>query len=178
MDRGTVRLLIVVALAVVGGFVLANGFDGDVATGAIGSSPTPTTSPTGSPTDGGTTSPTEPPTDRPQPQPPEEIEFVALNSTNLTGAGAAAQEKMVSAGYVVAEDAADSPVQGALTTTILYRGGEDEAQNRVDAKQVVKDVFPGSQTAELNQEYDDIVPGSATIVVLVGEDWAEKLTTT
>src|SRR5262245_13624402 len=105
MDRGTARLLIVVALAVVGGFVLANGFDGDAATGAVGASATPTVSPTDTPTDSPTDTPTDTP-DKPQPQPPEEIEFVALNSTNLTGAASQAQEEMEAAGYVVGEEAA------------------------------------------------------------------------
>src|SRR5262245_26115782 len=174
MDRGTARLLIVVALAVVGGFVLANGFDGGAATGAVGASATPTVSPSDTPTSPSDT-PTETPPDKPEPQPPEEIEFVALNSTNLTGAAGVAQDEMVAAGYVVGEEAADSPVQGALETFILYRGGEDEAQNKVNAKQVVKNVFPGSQVAELNQEYDDAVPSSVTIVVVIGQDWAEQL---
>lgn len=175
MDRGTVRLVIVVALAVVGGLVLANGFDGDAATGIAGPSPSSSVSPTGTPTDGGTTSPTEAPPDKVQPQPPEDVMFQALNSTNVTGAGAEAQDRMVEEGYTVAEDAADSPVQGALTTLILYRGGDDEAQNKANAKQIAKKVFPGADWAELNQEYDDVVSPDATVIVVVGEDWADQL---
>jgi len=173
VDRGTVRLLIVVALAVVGGLVLANGFDGDAATGVAGATPTSSVTPTDTPTD--TTSPTAPPPDRPEPQPPEDVTFMALNATNVTGAGATAQDEMEAEGYVAAEEAADSPVQGAATSSILYRGGEDEAQNRANAKRIANKIFPGSQVAELSQQYEDAVPPSATIVVVVGQDWADQI---
>jgi LytR cell envelope-related transcriptional attenuator len=81
----------------------------------------------------------------------------------------------VEEGYTVAAEATDSPVQGALTTLILYRGGEDEAQNKANAKQIAKKVFPGSEWAELNQDYDDEVSPDATVIVVVGEDWAPQL---
>jgi hypothetical protein len=178
MDRGTVRLVIVVALAVVGGFVLANGFDGSAAT--VGASPTPTVSPTDTPTDSPTDTPTDTPTDKVQPQPPEEVFFTALNSTNVTGAGAAAQDKMEEAGYQAAEEAFDSPVQGAAATTILYRGGEDADQNKANAKQIKKSVFPGGdvEVGELSQDFADVVSDDATIVVVIGEDWADRLVQT
>ena len=46
---------------------------------------------------------------------------MALNATNVTGAGGVAQDEMEAEGYVAADEAADSPVQGAATTLILYR---------------------------------------------------------
>lgn len=175
MDRGTARLLIVVVLAVVGGLVLANGFDGDASSTAAA---TPTTTPSESvaPSTPGSTPSQEP--DAVQPQPPEEVRFMALNATSVAGAGAAAQAEMEGAGYVAAEDAADAPVQGAQKTQILYRVGETDeetAQNQANAERIARKVFKGAQVGELSNDYDDIVPAQATIAVVVGLDDAEAL---
>ena len=78
-------------------------------------------------------------------------------------------------GYVAAEDAADSPVQGAATTSILYRGGEDEAQNQANAKRIAKKVFPGSQVGRAVAGVRRRRPARATVVVVIGQDWADQL---
>jgi hypothetical protein len=175
VDRGTARLLIVVVLAVVGGLVLANGFDDDATSSAAA---TPTTTPSESVA---TSTPGSTPSDEPdpvQPQPPEEVLFMALNGTSVAGAGAAAQTEMEDAGYVAAEDADDAPVQGAEATSVLYRVGandEETAQNEANAQRVAKKVFKGALVRQLSNDYDDIVPADATIVVVVGIDDAESL---
>jgi hypothetical protein len=174
VDRGTTRLLIALALAVIGGFVLYAGFDGDSGVSAAGASPTASVSPSVSPTPTGDGTPTDQPS-KVEPQPPEEVLFMALNGTTVTGAGAAAQDLMEEAGYVPAKVAGDSPVQGAQVTTVLYRGGDDEAQNRANAKEISKTVFKGSEVAELSNDYEEGVPADATIVIVVGADLADQI---
>jgi hypothetical protein len=174
VDRGTARLLIVVALAVVGGFVLANGFDSSAVPSpdvTPETSPTPSTSTS---TPGGTQ--TQEP-DTVEPQDPADVEFMALNGTSVDGCGAVAQEEMEGVGYVVAADADNAPVQGAEATSVLYRVGETDeatAQNEANAKQIAKKVFKGAKQGELSNDYDDLVPQAATIVILVGLDFAEE----
>ncbi len=173
MDRGVARIVIIVVLAVVGGLVLANGFDdGDVT--AAGSTPSPSTSGSASPTVSGSTSPTTPPAGL-EPQPPEEVTFMALNATSVTGLAAEAELVLLDAGYVSAGEPDNAPTQGAQETSVLYRGGDGKAQNKANAKLISKDYFPGSPVALLSPDYDDVVPPEATVVVVTGQDFADEI---
>jgi len=172
MNLSTGRVVIIVALIVVGLAVLANGFVDDSATLATSSgSPAPTggSSPTGSPT--GSAAPT--PTPAPQ---TKGVLFMALNGTDVAGAGAAAQTMLTDDGYKAPQDAADAPVQGVKKTTIYYRDDDNAAQNKADATYVADTYFGGAQVKPLDAEVDSMVPPNVTVVVVVGEDWASKLT--
>jgi hypothetical protein len=172
MNLSTGRIVIIVGLIVVGLAVLANGFEGDTTTATAASgSPSPTDSPsrTGSPTD------TASPTETPAPQ-TKGVLIMALNGTDVTGAGAAAQTMLVDDGYKAPQDAVDAPVQGVKKTTVYYRDDDNAAQNEADATYIADEYFSGAPVKPLDPDVDNIVPSSVTVVVVVGEDWASKLT--
>jgi S-formylglutathione hydrolase FrmB len=172
VNLGTARIVIIVALVVVGAIVLANGFP-DV--GASVAAPSGAASPSQSSSPGSTTSPTEPPSATPSPQRPKDVTFMALNGTETTGAGAAAQTLLTQDGYVSAATAADAPSKGVDTTTIYYRGGQDAAQNKSDATYIADTYFDGADVKKLDTSLQDVVPATAQIVVLVGQDYADSL---
>jgi len=174
VNLGTGRILILVALVVVGIAVLANGFPdggtGPAAPAASVSSPGGTTSPT---TPGGSSSPT--PTATPPPQ-VDGVTVMALNGTNVTGAAAAAQDMLVQKGYTAPVPAADAPNAGVSTTTVYYRTGADAAQNKSNATQIAKKYFKNAPVKKLDQTFADVVPTSVSVVVVVGDDYASTLT--
>jgi hypothetical protein len=171
VDRGVARIIIILVLAVFGGLVLAYGFD-DAEVVAAGGSPSPTPG-TVTPTPGETSSSQAPA--GPEPQDPADVVVMALNATTVTGLAAEASDMMEGAGYAIGADPADAPTQGAVTTSILYRAGDDKAQNKADAKVLSKDLFPGSQWGLLSPDYDDVVPADVMIVVVTGEDFATEV---
>ena len=174
MNLSTGRVLIIVALIVAGLAVLANGFADEGTTAA-----TPTSSPTTprtSPTETQPPASNEPPTETPAPN-TEGVLFMALNGTTVTGAGAAAQERLTGHGYKKVQDAVDAPTQDIKTTTIYYRS-DDTGQNKADATYVAETYFKGAAVKKLNTEIENVgIPESTAIVVVVGADWASKLTT-
>jgi len=171
VNLGTARIVVIVALVVAGAVVLANGFsDTGEAVAPAGS-----VSPSGSASPSASTSPTQPAEQTPSPQAPGDVSFMALNGTETSGAGAAAQEKLTNAGYVSAQDAADAPSKGVETTTIYYRGGQDVAQNKSDATQIATKYFKGADVKKLDTSLEGVVPTDAMIVVVVGQDYADTL---
>lgn len=172
MNLSTGRVLVIVALIVVGLAVLANGFSDS---GTTAATLTPTPSVTGG---GHTSSPTSSPTSTaPSPTPPPQTKgvlFMAMNGTNVTGAGAAAQTKLTDAGYVPAADAIDAPTGGVKKTIVYYRDDQDAAQNQSNANYVADKIFKNAVVKPLDPNLDG-VPKSATIVVVVGQDYAEQL---
>jgi hypothetical protein len=172
VNLGTARIVVIVALVVAGAAVLANGFpdNGEAATPAPSSSVSPTSSPSTS------SSPTEQPTETPSPQAPKDVTFMALNGTETTGAGAAAQDLMTQDGYVaVPESPADAPSKGVETTTVYYRGGQDAEQNKSDATSIADQYFQGADIKKLDTSLQDVVPDTANIVVVIGQDYADSL---
>jgi len=173
VNLGTGRILILVALVVIGVAVLANGFPeggGAVAEpSASVSSPGASTSPT---TPGGSTTP--PPSPTPAPE-VDGVTVMVLNGTNVTGAAAAAQDMLVQKGYSAPAAAADAPNAGVATTTVYYRTGADAAQNKSNATHLAKKNFNGAEVKKLDQTFTDIVPTTVSIVVVVGEDYANTL---
>jgi hypothetical protein len=175
MNLSTGRVLIIVALIVAGLAVLANGFADEGTT--AGASPTPAPTSDASPTHTGSQPPatSEPPSPTPSPN-TRGVLFMALNGTNLPGAGAAAQDLLTTDGYKKVQDAANAPTQDIKKTTIYYRP-DDSGQNQSDANYVVDQYFKGAAVRKLNVDIQNIVPDSAAIVVVVGSDWATKITT-
>ena len=128
MNLSTGRVLIIVALVVAGLAVLANGFLDDEATVAA---------PSGSVSPSGTESTTPPATDTPSPTATpapqtKGVIIIALNGTDVTGAGAAAQDLLVSDGYKEAQPSENAPVSGVKKTTVYYRDDENAAQAHPD----------------------------------------------
>jgi hypothetical protein len=171
VNQGTGRIVIIVAMVVVGAAVLANGFS---TSGTPAASPSISVSvgPTG-PT--GSTSPSSPTaTQTPKPQ-KKGLTVMALNGTNVTGAGAAAQDALIADGYTQVVDASDAPSKGVKKTVVYYREGQDPAQALSDATYVADTYFPGAKVAKYDPAFDDIVPPSVQIVIVVGEDYAQQL---
>lgn len=170
MNLSTGRVLVIVALVVVGLAVLANGFSDS---GTTGAALTPT------PSGGGhTTSTTPPPTSAPpSPTPAPQTKgvlFMAMNGTDVPGAGAAAQTKLSNAGYTVATPAIDAPTSGIKKTIVYYRNDDNAPQNLSNANYVAQHYFKHADVKPLDPSMQG-VPKSATLVVVVGEDYAQQL---
>jgi hypothetical protein len=170
VNLSTGRVLVIVALVVVGLAVLANGFSDS---GTTGAALTPT------PSGGGhTTSTTPPPTSAPpSPTPAPQTKgvlFMAMNGTDVPGAGAAAQTKLSNAGYTVATPAIDAPTSGIKKTIVYYRNDDNAPQNLSNANYVAQHYFKHAEVKPLDPTMQG-VPKSATLVVVVGEDYAQQL---
>jgi LytR cell envelope-related transcriptional attenuator len=175
VNLSTGRVLIIVALVVAGLAVLANGFADSGTTAAVVTTTTPTIGP--SPTDTETQSPstsTASPTQTPKPN-KTGVAFMALNGTDVPGAGAAAQTMLTADGYDSVATASDVPNKPVPKTTIYYRP-DHSGQNQSDATYVSDQYFRGSSVKKLNTEIEGVVPEEAAIVVVVGVDWATKIT--
>jgi len=170
VNLGTARIVVIVALVVAGAVVLANGFP---ESGASVAGPSGGASPSGS-ASSPTTTPTTPPPPGPSPQ-TTGVSFTALNGTSVTGAGAAAQALLVKHGYNSVQDATNAPSTGVTTTTIYYVGGQASAQNRSNAAYVAKTYFKGAAVKKLDVSLQSLVPATASIVVVVGQDYAQSL---
>jgi hypothetical protein len=171
VNLSTGRVLVIVALIVVGLAVLANGF-GDTAPAAATS--TPSLSPSGgSSTETSPPPTTEAPTSTPQPN-TKGVLFMALNGTDVAGAAAAAQDLLTGHGYTKVQDAADAPSKGVTKTTIYYRP-DHSGQNQADATYVQGQYFKGAAVKKLNTDIQNVVPESAAIVIVIGADWASKI---
>jgi len=172
VNLSTGRVLVIVALIVVGLAILANGFS-DSGSSAATLSPTP-------PAGGGghTSSSTPPPTSSaPTPTPAPQTKgvlFLAMNGTDVPGAGAAAQQKLTDAGYTPATDAIDAPTSGIKKTIVYYRDDANAPQNQSNANYVAQHFFKHATVKPLDPTMQG-VPKSATVVVVVGEDYAQQL---
>jgi hypothetical protein len=170
VNLGMGRVLLIVALIGAGVLVLAKGFGGEGAAVAA-----PSASVTRSPTATRTSSATGTPTATTQPTPDPRTQgvlFMVLNGTTVTGLGAAAQSMLENHGYSAPVAAGNAPTQGVKTTTVYYRPGPNEAQNKSDATYVSDTYFPGSKVDKLGPAFDGIVPQAATIAIVLGEDYA------
>jgi len=172
VNLSTGRVLVIVALIVVGLAVLANGFS-DSGTSAATLSPTPSGG--GEHTSSSTTPPptSAPPSPTPAPQ-TKGVLFMAMNGTDVPGAGAAAQTKLSNAGYVVATPAIDAPTSGINKTIVYYRDDDNAPQNQSNANYVAQHYFKHAEVKPLDPTLQG-VPKNATLVVVVGEDYAQQL---
>jgi hypothetical protein len=100
--------------------------------------------------------------------------FMAMNGTTVFGAGAAAQTKLTDAGYTAAKNAINAPTSGIKKTIVYYRDDQDSAQNQSNATYVEHKFFKGAAVKPLDPNLAG-VPPSATIVVVVGDDYAQQL---
>jgi hypothetical protein len=172
VNLGTGRIVVIVALLVVGAAVLANGFaDGGSAlqpgggpSGSAAASETPSGSPSAP------TSPTASPT--PAPQDPSEVLIQVFNGTNVTGLGATAETFLEGKGYTINAGALDAPSKPVAKTIVYYRGGADAAQNESNATRMAKKYFKGAKVMELDPGIDDLVEKTTQLAVVVGDDYA------
>jgi len=171
VNLGSARIVIIVALVVAGVAVLANGFS-DEGTPVAAPSVTGTPSPGSTSSPGGTTSPSQSASQTPAPQ-TKGVLIMVLNGTNVTGLATLAQDMLVNEGYVAPELAANALAPGVKITSVYYRPGDAEEQNKADAAYISKTFFPGSEVGRLSSDYDDIVKPSVTVVVVVGDDYAK-----
>jgi hypothetical protein len=175
VNLGTARILIIVALVAVGAVVLANGFDeGSGSSGASPSASVTSSGPGVSPSASTSVSPSEAPSPTPPPATSDVI-IAVLNGTNVTGLASEAQVMLLDEGYKAATDPANAPQTGVEVTTVYYRPGENAAQNKSDATYISETFFPGSKVSKLGSTFNDIVANSATVVIVVGQDYAESV---
>ena len=169
MNTGTARIVIIVALLITGGLVLANAF-GDAGVAAAGgpsgggSSPTPSSSASVS----GTQSPTAPPT--PDPQAPKDIPVAVFNGTNSPGLAGIVMQDLIAHGYKQGQVPADAPNKPVAKTVVYYVGGADAEQNKSDATELGKKYYPNAKVQELDPVYtqDSTVDKAVRVVVVIG----------
>ena len=168
MNLGTARIVIILALAVGGIAVLANGFaSGGVVTPPSGGGGSETTSPSeSSPTE----SPTQPPKETPSPQ-IEGVLIAVFNGTNETGLAAQVQQLLEADGYVAAQDPADADPKPVPKTIVYFRGGANAAQNRSNARYIATTYFDNAKVSLLDQELAVDIAADAQAVIIVGVDY-------
>jgi hypothetical protein len=175
VNLGTGRIVVIVALLVVGAAVLANGFaDGGAALQPGGGPSGPvevTESPSG--TASGSASPTASQT--PAPQDTAEVLIQVFNGTYTAGLGATAQTFLEGKGYTINEQALDAASKPVAKTGIYYRGGAAAAQNEANAAFMAKKYFKGAKVAELDPTIIDGVKKTTQVVVVVGDDYASTI---
>ena len=177
VNLGTGRIVVIVALLVVGAAVLANGF----ADGSSGLQPGggPTGSAVATDTATGTSPGSSTPTaaQTPAPQDPSEVLIQVFNGTTVTGLGATAQTYLEGKGYTANADALDAPSKTVPKTVVYYRGGASAAQNKSNASYMAKKFFKGSKVEELDPAIDTLVKKTTQVVVVVGDDYAATIAT-
>jgi hypothetical protein len=174
VNLGTARILIVIALVAAGAVVLVNGFDDESGPTAAESPGTSVTSPGTTTSPPVTTSPSEPPSNTPAPH-KTGVLFMVLNGTNVTGLAGEAQQLLEAEGNVAQAEADNAPSAGVDVTTVYYRAGEEAAQNKADATYIGETFFPDSNVEKLDPTIDAIAAGSVTVVVVVGDDFAQSV---
>jgi hypothetical protein len=92
----------------------------------------------------------------------------------VPGAGAAAQTVLTDAGYIAPKDAIDAPTSGIKKTIVYYRDDDNAPQNQSNANYVAQHYFKHATVKPLDPTMEG-VPKSATVVVVVGEDYAQQL---
>ena len=168
VNLGTARIVIILALAVGGIAVLANGFaSGAVVPPSSGGAGSETTSPSES---SPTNSPTQPPKETPGPQ-IEGVMIAVFNGTNETGLAAEVQQLLEADGYVAAQDPADADPKPVPKTIVYFRGGANAAQNRSNARYIADTYFDGAKVSLLDQELAVDIAADANAIIIVGVDY-------
>jgi hypothetical protein len=168
VNLGTARVVIIVALVVVGVAVLANGFTDVGATAGAPTGPSASVSGSASP------SQSQSPQASSSPKPNQHgVLIMVLNGTASTGLAAQVQDVLVGKGYVAPNDPGNSPVPGVEKTTVYYRTGTEEDQNHADAQYLAETYVDNAAVQRLGPVFDDIVPNTVTVVVVLGQDYAD-----
>ena len=169
MNTGTARIVLIVALLVTGGLLLANGFDA-ANTAASGAQPSVETSPTPSPTEGRDTetdSPPPPP-EKPDPEAPKDTPVTVYNGTDSVGLAGIVLEDLEEDGYVVGQEAQDALTKPVDETIVYYVGGAEAEQNKANANALAKKHYPDAKVKELDAAYDGVVAKDVEVLVILG----------
>jgi hypothetical protein len=170
VNTGTARIVIIVALLVVGGLLLANAFgDSGVAAagGPSGAGTSPSPSASASPT-GTKTTQAPPPT--PDPQPPKDITVAVFNGTSKPGEAGVVMENLLGHGYKQGQIPANAPNTPVAKTIVYYVGGADAEQNKSNATALANKYYPDAKVQELDPVYtqDSTVEKDVQVVVVIG----------
>ena len=169
MNTGTVRIVIIVALLVTGGLLLANGFADPVTAAAgpttdDGASPTPSSPASPDVTDT-PTPPTPPP---PDPQAPKETSITVYNGTDSLGLAGIVLDDLRRDGYAVGQEAKDALQKPVEETVVYYVGGADAEQNEVNAAALAEKYYPDAKVKELDPAYRGVVEKDVQVLVMLG----------
>ena len=170
MGSGTLKLIVVAALAVIGLVVLIQAFP----TIPAPTTPVATSNPQKErhhhkkkPT------PTPSPTPTPKATPKAGLEVAVFNGTTQSLLGAVAADDLTKAGYVVPKPfPQNAPTQTVATTTIYFRDARDQtdAQDLADSS-VFKGIHP--DVTQLPSSVTG-VPKSVPLAVFLGTDYAAQ----
>jgi hypothetical protein len=177
VNTGTARIIIIVALLVTGGLVLANGFGGGETAAADASPESGTTTPTPTET---ATQPADTSTNPPKPKEtvepaaPGDTVIAVYNGTYQTGLAGIELTKLLNKGYTApadpekaAVDAAQKPVE---QTVVYFVPGPDADQNRVSAEALAEKHFTGAKVREVDPDLTGDVDKSVQVIVMLGVD--------
>jgi LytR cell envelope-related transcriptional attenuator len=171
VNPGVTRLVIVLALAVGGVAVLAQGFDAESAA-APTASPDPTSP-----------SPTESPS--PPPQNGNGGEVVGqqkgvlvqvLNGTFTPGLAGDFQNRLEDDQYLSGGDPTDAPAKPVVETVVYFRdddSAEQAEQNEADARLLAETYLGDAAVEQLPRDYrgPDVTDPAADVIVVLGEDF-------
>jgi hypothetical protein len=168
VNTGTARIVLIVALLVTGGLLLANGFDA-ANTAASGAQPTEEASPAPSPTGRVTeTDSPPPPPEKPDPEAPKDTPVTVYNGTDSVGLAGIVLEDLEKDGYVVGQEAQDALTKPVDETVVYYVGGGDADQNKANATALAKKYYPDAKVKELDAAYDGVVAKDVEVLVILG----------
>ena len=173
MNTGTARIIIIVALLVTGGLVLANGFTSPAAVEA-GSQPDVPASPSPSPSDRSpaeTDSPAPTVEETPKPAAPKDTRIAVFNGTYEQFLAGTVQDELVADGYRSGQEPTDTETKPVERTVVYFvAAGADAAQNESNATELADTYFKGAKVKELSADVGD-VDQSVQVVVVLGEDY-------
>jgi LytR cell envelope-related transcriptional attenuator len=168
VNTGTARIVIIVALLVTGGLLLANGYAGTSPV-AAGSSPQGGTSPSASSPAQPTQTNSQPPApETPKPAAPKDTPVAVFNGTNFIGLAATVMDNLVTDGYRVGQEPTDAPSKPVEKTVVYFVGGPDAVQNESNATALAHEYFKGAKVRELSADLGDLVDRGVQVVVVVG----------
>jgi len=168
VNTGTARIVIIVALVIVGGLLLANAFD-DSGVAAAGGPTDVVTSPSPSSSSSPTvTQSTQTPPPTPDPQAPKDISVAVFNGTSSIGLAGTVMDQLHADGYVVGQDPTDAPQKPVDKTAVYFVGGPDAAQNESNATALADKYFKTAKVRELSADLGDLVDKGVQVVVVVG----------
>jgi hypothetical protein len=178
VNLGTARIVIIVALVAAGVVVLVNGFD-EPETAAASPSTSPTATVTIGPSDTTSPSVSESPTTEPSetPSPQQEGVIVAVfNGTTTPLLAAEVMDTLMNDQYLEGQAPDNAPAPGVEQTIVYYRaGGQDEAQNKADATFLAETYFTDAKVEKLGPTFDDLVKPTTSLVVVIGQDYADSV---
>ncbi|MEA2520978.1 MAG: hypothetical protein QOI81_624 [Actinomycetota bacterium] len=168
MNLGTARIVIVVALVVVGVAVLNAFGQGTNAafTPLDGVSPAPS----------GSTSPTVSPSHSPKPLPSPQttgVHVSVFSGVTVIGCAKKVNTMLVADGYVAADPPSDATHKPIAKTVVYYRQ-DPQGRNRSNATYMASHYFNDARVAKLSATFPGVVSPLAKAVVLIGTDYTAK----